>query len=184
MTVWDSTSPWLGMTLARWCLSPGWTSLPTWAEFRGHEITARRQRNNVTKVTFKNVPLNIPDEEILHLCETYGKPVDFQVQYERLNNFKNKGMVGGTRSVDVEMFTGASMFNFYWMEGPLAGDEGCRVTVLHPGQTQQCSNCLRLASGCPAKGNGKACVATGTPRTQIATYMDIKLLCFILFMKN
>ena len=82
-------------------------------EFMGHEITTRRQRNNVTKVTFRNVPLNIPDEEILHLCETYGKPVDFIVHYEKLTNRKNKGMVGGTRFVDVEMFSGASMFNFY-----------------------------------------------------------------------
>ena len=143
-------------------------------EFMGHEITTRKQRNNVTKVTFRNVPLNIPDEEIIHLVEVYGKPVDYTVHYEKLNNLKNKGMVGGTRYVDVEMFSGASMFNFYWMEGPLAGDEGSRVTVLHPGQVQQCSNCLKLASsGCPAKGNGKACVAMGTPRTQIATYMGM-----------
>ena len=72
------------------------------------------------------------------------------------------------------MFSGASMFNFYWMEGPLAGDEGSRVTVLHAGQVQQCSNCLKLAtSGCPGKGNGKACVATGTPKTMLGTYMDM-----------
>ena len=143
-------------------------------EFMGHEITTRRQRNNVTKVTFKNVPLNIPDEEVIHLCEAYGKPIDYQVHYEKLTNLKNRGMAGGTRYVEVEMFPGASMFNFYWMEGPLAGDEGCRVTVLHPGQIQQCSNCLRIAtSGCPGKGNGKACVASGTPRTQISTYMDM-----------
>ena len=150
-------SPYLGMT-----------------DFMGHEILTRRQRNNVTRITFKNVPLNIPDEEIIHLCETYGKPVDNMVHYEKLNNLKNKGMAGGTRFVEVEMFPGASMFNFYWLEGPLAGDEGCRVTVLHPGQVQQCSNCLKLASsGCPGKGNGKACVATGTARTLMSTYMDM-----------
>ena len=143
-------------------------------DFMGHEILTRRQRNNVTRVTFKNVPLNIPDEEIIHLCETYGKPVDNMVHYEKLNNLKNKGMTSGTRFVEVEMFPGASMFNFYWLEGPLAGDEGCRVTVLHPGQVQQCSNCLKLASsGCPGKGNGKACVATGTTRTLMSTYMDM-----------
>ena len=67
----------------------------------------------MTKVTFKNVPLNIPDEEILHLCETYGKAVDNIVHYEKLTNMKNRGMSGGNRFVDVEMFTGASMFNFY-----------------------------------------------------------------------
>ena len=142
-------------------------------EFMGHDITTRKQRNNITKVTFKNVPLNIPDEEIIHLCETYGKPLDNRVHYEKLNNLKNKGMAGGTRFVEVEMFPGASMFNFYWMEGPLSGDDGSRVTVLHPGQIQQCSNCLKLAPDCSGKGNGKACVATGTPRTQIGIYMEM-----------
>ena len=132
-----------------------------------------RQRNNVTKITFRNVPLNIPDEEIVQLVETYGKPVDFTVHYERLNNYKNRGMVGGTRFMDVELFPGASMNNFHWMEGPLAGDTGGRITVLHAGQTQQCSNCLKLATmGCPGKGNGKACVALGTGRTSMNTYME------------
>ena len=37
--------------------------------FLDHEIVTRKQRSNVTKITFKNVPLNIPDEEIIHLCE-------------------------------------------------------------------------------------------------------------------
>ena len=64
-------------------------------EFKGHEITTRKQRNNVTKVTFKNVPLNIPNEELLHLCETYGKPVDHVVHYELLHNIRNRGMTGG-----------------------------------------------------------------------------------------
>ena len=64
--------------------------------------------------------------------------------------------MGGTRFIDVELFTGAALNNFYWMEGPLLGDTGTRVTMLHAGQTQQCSNCLKLASmGCLGKGNGK-----------------------------
>ena len=60
------------------------------------------------------------------------------------------------------------------MEGPLAGDVGSRVLVLHPGQVQQCSNCLKLAdSGCPGKGNGKTCVAIGAPRTQMGAYINM-----------
>ena len=107
-------------------------------EFLEHEVTTRRQRSNVTKIVFKNVPLNIPDEEIVHLCESYGKPTDFIVHYEKLTNHKNKGMVGGTRYMEVELFTGAALNTFYWMKGPLSGDTGSRVTVLHPGQVQQC----------------------------------------------
>ena len=143
-------------------------------EFMEHEITTRKQRSNVTKVTFKNVPLNVPDDEIIHLCGTYGKPLDYIVHYEKLNNLRNKGMLGGTRYVEVELFPGASFNNFYWLEGPLPGDIGNRVTVLHPGQTQQCSHCLKLAtSGCPSKGNGKACEALGTKRTNLSSYMEL-----------
>ena len=105
-------------------------------EFMDHKIISRRQCSNITKITFKNVPLNIPDEEVIQLAETYGKPVDYIVHYERLNNYKNRGMMGGTRFIDVELFTGAALNNFYWMEGPLPGDTGTRVTVLHAGQTQ------------------------------------------------
>ena len=140
--------------------------------FKGHEITIRKQRNNVTKVTFKHVPLNIPDEELLHLCSCYGKPVDDIVHVEKLTNVRNKGMLGSTRWVEMELERGVSMENFYWLEGPLPGDDGCRVTVLHNGQIQQCSNCLRRADqGCPGQGNGKACEGLKTPRAYMSVYM-------------
>ena len=65
------------------------------------------------------------------------------------------------------------MNNFYWLEGPLPGDNGSRVMVLHSGQVQQCSNCLKLATkGCPGKGNGKACTMLDTPRTNMSVYME------------
>ena len=54
----------------------------------------------------------------------------------------------------------------------LAGDGGARVTVLHNGQIQQCSNCLRRADqGCPGQGNGKACEGLKTPRANMSAYM-------------
>ena len=141
--------------------------------FMEHEIITRRQRSNVTKVTFKNLPLNIPDEEILHLCETHGMLVDFTVHYERLTNDKNRGMMGGTRFVEMELFKGASFNNFYWLEGPLPKDTGCRVTVQHAGQIQQCSICLKIATqGCPGKGNGRACTALKVPRSTMKNYMQ------------
>ena len=64
--------------------------------------------------------------------------------------------------------------NFYWMEGPLSGDQGKRVLVLHNGQIPQCSHCLRRAGngGCPAGGNGKACNLLKTPRAKMAQYMQ------------
>jgi uncharacterized protein YcbK (DUF882 family) len=48
---------------------------------------------------------------------------------------------------------------------------GSRVTVLHTGQTQQCSHCLRRADSCPGAGVGKVCEKMGTPRGLIGDYM-------------
>ena len=52
--------------------------------FKGFSVVVSQQRLNITRVTFKNVPLNVPDEEIIHLCLSYGRPVDNKVQYEVL----------------------------------------------------------------------------------------------------
>ena len=71
-------------------------------------------------------------------------------------------MVGGTRWVEIEMKPGIS----------LQGDNGSRITVLHSGQEQQCSNCLRTGKGgCKALGNGKACAQMDTSRAKMAEYM-------------
>jgi hypothetical protein len=60
------------------------------------------------------------------------------------------------------------------MEGPLSGDLGRRVLVLHNGQVSQCSHCLRKAGqgGCPAGGNGKACKLMNVPRAKMHQYMQ------------
>ena len=138
--------------------------------FKGHEVSTKKQMNNMTKVTFRNVPFNIPDEEIIQLCRCYGNPLNNKVHYERLYNNRNKGMMGSTRWVEMELKT--SMNNFYWLEGPLPGDTGSRVTVLHSGQEQQCSNCLKTGrTGCKAFGNGKVCVQLKTPRARMVDYM-------------
>ena len=117
--------------------------------------------------------MNVPDEEILNLCCCYGKLVDKKVKYETLNIKKGANLRGGTRFVDVELKDGACFNNYYWLEGPLPGDKGKRVVVLHSNQLSQCSNCLRRASeGCPTQGIGKACERAGVPRTKMNTYMD------------
>ena len=141
-------------------------------EFMGHEVYTQKQMNNMMKVTFKNVPFNVPDEEIIQLCKAYGNPLNNKVNYERMFNSRNKGMMGATRWVEMDMKQGVVMKNFYWLEGPLPGDKGTRITVLHNGQDQQCSHCLKTGSeGCPAKGNGRACDELKTPRTKMSDYM-------------
>ena len=59
------------------------------------------------------------------------------------------------------------------MEGPLPGDVGKRVVVLHNGQATQCSHCLlRAGYGCSAMGMGRACKMAGTPRAKMTDYMQ------------
>ena len=139
--------------------------------FKGHYVTVRKQRCNVTRVTFKNVPFNVPDEEILHLCIHYGKPVS-DLQYERMANKAIKGCLGATRFVDMELDPGKQFENFYWLEGPLNGDKGGRITVLHNQQVMQCSNCLRRADNCRGGGKGKACEMLKEPRGKMSAYMQ------------
>ena len=138
--------------------------------FKGHHITVRKQMNNLTRVTFKNVPFNIPDEEIIHLCQVYGDPLNNEVNYDKPSS-NTRGIPGSTRFVEMKMSQGKQFENYYWMEGPLSGDQGCRITVLHNGQMQQCSHCLRREDICPGGGNGRACESLKTKRGRIGDYM-------------
>ena len=59
------------------------------------------------------------------------------------------------------------------MEGPLGGDKGKRIVVLHANQPAQCSNCLRGSTkGCPSLAVAKACEKTCTQRAKMNFYMD------------
>ena len=138
--------------------------------FKGHEITIRKQMNNMTRVTMKNVPFNIPDEEIIRLCKVYGEPIGNKVHYENPSR-NTRGVPGSTRYVDMKLAPGMQFENYYWVEETLSDDQGCRITVLHAGQVQQCSHCLRRAPLCPGGRNGKACENLKTTRGKLADYM-------------
>ena len=138
--------------------------------FKNHEIVVISQTANVTQVTFKNVPFNIPDEEILNLCSCYGMLVDHTVTYER-PSLLSRGVMGSTRYVSMKMTPGKQFENFYLLEGPLEGDKGARITVLHTGQEKQCSHCLKRESDCAGAGVGKVCSQLGTARGLMSDYM-------------
>ena len=103
----------------------------------------------------------VSDEEILHLCGVYGTVLEDKVYWEqlRVTTTNKKGvLVSPARYVMMNMNDGALFNNFNWMEGPMAGDPGRRITVLHHGQKQQFSHCfLTAATGCKGAGNGRAC---------------------------
>ena len=64
------------------------------------------------------------------------------------------------------------MPNFFWLEGPLNGDIGARITATYPGQHHQCYYCLKSGPLCPGHGQGKACVLLKTPRARLEHYMS------------
>jgi hypothetical protein len=47
--------------------------------FKDHQVEVIMQSACTTRVTFKNVPFNIPDEEIINLCECYGDAIKMQI---------------------------------------------------------------------------------------------------------
>ena len=73
--------------------------------FKDHQVEVRPHSASSTRVTFKNVPFNIPDEEIINLCKCYGEPVDNLVQYD-MPSKATRGVPGSTRFVEMKMIAG------------------------------------------------------------------------------
>ena len=144
--------------------------------FKEHEIVTKKMLNDVTKVTFKNVPMYVPDEEIIHLCGIYGTVQNNKVYWEkqRVTTSTKRGiLVSPIRYVLMNLNNGSMFKNFYWMEGPMSGDPGRRITVLHQGQAKQCSHCFLTAStGCKGAGNGRACFSANGERAKMSVYME------------
>ena len=139
-------------------------------------IVLKKMLNDATKVTFRNVPMYVPDEEILHLCGVYGTVMENKVYWEKMKittSTKKGVLTSPTRYVLMNLKIGAAFHNFYWMEGPMSGDPGRRITVLHQGQRRQCSNCLKAAIlGCQGAGNGKVCAKANVERANMSIYMQ------------
>ena len=84
-------------------------------------------RYETTKVTFRNVPLEIQDDELMNLCVIYGK-VEGEIPREMVRmNCKKLGKVklaSSTRYVHMKLDPGKKFKNYYWKEGPLPRDQG------------------------------------------------------------
>ena len=154
-------------------------NIPT--KYMEFDIIVKQQETNFsTKILFRNVPLNVPDEELVNLALCYGQPVG-TVKRERLTNPKDKGKIGSNRTLDVILNPGQSFENYYWLEGPLPSDQGRRIIVTHQNQSQQCSHCFGYTKAkygtdlviCPGNGNGKACKALETERARMGPYMRV-----------
>ena len=47
--------------------------------YKEHKISVSVVSSQVTRVSFKGVPINVPGEELLHLCSCYGDLTDGKV---------------------------------------------------------------------------------------------------------
>ena len=140
--------------------------------FRGHNVLTRKLCSKSVRVSFKNVPLCVSDHELINIIECYGEVTDSVVSYQAATNPKARGIVNmNTRFIEM-VLSEKKLPNFFWLEGPLPSDPGCRVTVTYPGQTPQCYNCLRIGNLCPANGRGKLCVQQKTERLRMDLYIN------------
>ena len=141
--------------------------------YKGHLVTAgsRSSVRNKVKVTFRNVPRSVPDEELLNFCFRFGGIEDRIVYYGKYSSGNFKGLYNGTRWLNMELKSRVPI-NFIWLEGP-EDIESTRVTVTWgAGGETQCGHCLRTGTeGCPGLGKAKICRAKMVKRAQIGEYM-------------
>ena len=145
--------------------------------YQDYQITAKAQSARYTRVTFRNVPLNIENEEILHLSSFFGEVQGNTVLAEPLG-IANRNVKGSHRYVNIKFYLGCQFNNFYIMEGPLELDKPSRVTVTHSNQTKQCSHCLKRprrnpqSDGCAWEGLGRECRMSGADRGDLEEFME------------
>ena len=89
--------------------------------YKGHMISIGNNfdQNRQTKVTFLNVPRDIPDEELIHFCNYFGQVKDETVYYGKHHGGKLNGLYNGSRWLEMVLDTRKSFINYVWWEGPL-----------------------------------------------------------------
>ena len=153
-------------------------------EFKGMTFDMSKSQADSTKVTFKSVPLSVPNQELIHLVKAYGgKMENEEVKYEKVLVSTPKGhnteVNGTTRYVHATFPPNRRLRTFYWMQGPLPKDPMRRIIAEHAGQAgRQCGHCLRGSADPvnPCKFNGKtsACKKNNEKeRTTLSQYFTL-----------
>lgn len=123
--------------------------------FKNFHIKVTSSNAGITKVTFLYAGLDVPDEEILNLCDTFGEPIS--IHRKKMKNSRNMGSLTAKRVVHMKLKQNASFNNYYWLDSIVPGRPGSRVLVLHDGQQTQCGHCLQNGFDCPEGGVAKIC---------------------------
>ena len=107
--------------------------------FKDHKISISIISNQSTRVTFKEVPLSVPNDELLYLSSLHGVIKDGIVHNTtvRLGGKTRVTMPSSNRWIEVRLTPSKPLRNYYWMTGPGQGEARRRVTVLQPNQEEE-----------------------------------------------
>ena len=136
-------------------------------ELKGMTFNISKSQENSTRITFKNVPLSVPDQELLHLVKAYGGKLEKEeVEHAKEQVSSPKGInlevMGTTRFIHATFPPNKRLKSFYWLQGPLSKDPLRRIIAEHAGQVgRQCGHCLRGSADpvnpCHFNGKTSAC---------------------------
>ena len=136
-------------------------------------------------ISFKGVPLSVPDVEIIHLLKAYGyKPSKEGVLHSPIPvtsldlEVSCSVQESTTRTIRATPPTSKRLRAYYFWAGMQESDLPRRVTVDHKGRgPRQCPHCLKSSIDpfpCPFNGKGSACKKHNpTKRTSLAQYNKI-----------
>ena len=146
--------------------------------FKGYNMEISKMASDETKVVFLNVPLFVPDEEIIHLVTSYGGKMEKEGVHHETKEITTSGgkkvsLRTTTRYVYATFPANKCLRRYYWLEGPCRNDPGRRIIVQHKKQKErQCGNCMNLASECPYAARTNLCRdSKETIRKSMGQYM-------------
>ena len=123
-------------------------------DYKGYKVAVTKPLYGSTKITFKNVPIYVPNSELIHLVKTYGKMDKEEIHHEKMHIKTDGGKIftspSTTRHAFATILANKHMRRFSLMEENV----GKRIVVEHPVQERQCSSCLDWAKDCPGIGRG------------------------------
>ena len=142
--------------------------LGTFHDVEGFNIVVRSGGDKATKITFKDVDIETPNEELMELCDMWG-----EVEYIERHVNAITGLFDTTRFAYVKLDRGAVVNNYYWLPSPRQARGGRRIYVQCPGQDKQCSYCLESAIQCDSGAVGSTCrLDPNTVQMDLRSYMQ------------
>ena len=169
------------------------TSEETADKYAGKTLVNNNVTFQVTKIqegedviTFRDVPLSVPDCELIHLVKAYNGKMSKEEVFYKQEKIKTDGGVevtlakSSTRYIYATLPPNKRIRSYYWLQGMGAGDTAKRIVVLHKNQSdgRQCGNCLRTArdpfNPCKFAAKTSACKKNAaSDRMKLADYLRV-----------